>query len=162
MKPGIFDLAADAYYADRLTEEISLNATVLKAFITDSPLHGWTQHPRLNPDYEEKTDAKFDVGKAAHALFLQGEEVAEEQITFQAEAEAVRVATLVKVEGKPFALVADARDWKAKAAQQVRDRSAVVVEARPDRPPASTDVGDDGDVLRLEQGPQLVVIGVGG
>jgi hypothetical protein len=43
-----------------------------------SPRHAWFNHPRLNPDYEqEDSEEKFDIGTAAHALFLQGIDVAE-------------------------------------------------------------------------------------
>jgi hypothetical protein len=43
-----------------------------------SPRHAWFNHPRLNPDYEqEEGEEKFDIGTAAHALFLQGIDKAE-------------------------------------------------------------------------------------
>lgn len=120
MKPGVHDLTPAVYYADRLAKEPSLNGTVLKAFIGESPLHGWTQHPKLNPDYEEKTASKFDLGSAVHALFLQGEQVTEEETAFQVDDDAVRVATLVRVDGKPFALITDADEWRTNAAKDVR------------------------------------------
>lgn len=123
MKAGVYDLKPAVYYADALAKEPSLNATVLKAFITDSPLHGWTQHPKLNPEYEEKTASKFDLGTAVHALVLQGEQITEEHAVFQVDDEAVRTATLVRVDGKPFALIADDDEWRTNAAKDVRDEA---------------------------------------
>lgn len=121
MKPGVHDIKAARYYADALGKEISLNGTVLKALVSDSPLHAWTAHPRLNPDYEEKTDSKFDVGSAAHALFLQGELITDELIVTRDDDDAVRADVLIKVDGKRFALVTDASDWRTKAAKAMRD-----------------------------------------
>jgi hypothetical protein len=123
MKAGVYDIKPGVYYSDTLAKEPSLNGTVLKAFIGDSPLHGWTQHPKLNPEYVEKVASKFDLGSAVHALFLQGQDVTEQPETFQVDDEAVRAAILVSVEGKPFALITDADDWRTKAAKDVRDEA---------------------------------------
>jgi hypothetical protein len=97
MKPGIHAIEPARYYSDALGNEPSLNGTVLKALIDASPLHAWTAHARLNPDYRETVDKKFDVGSAAHELFLLNDDS--------------RVA------------VVDAADWRTKAAQAVRDQA---------------------------------------
>ncbi|MGH2877931.1 MAG: PD-(D/E)XK nuclease-like domain-containing protein [Solirubrobacteraceae bacterium] len=97
MKAGVYDIASAVYYADGLTEEPSLNATVLKALINDSARHAFAAHPKLNPDYAEKTDRKFDLGTVAHEVYLLGNDK--------------RVH------------VVDAADWRTKAAQEVRDRA---------------------------------------
>jgi hypothetical protein len=97
MKPGIHSITPDAYYADSFTEEPSLNGTVAKLLISDSPRHAWTAHPKLNPAYEEKVASKFDVGTAAHEVFLLGND------------DRVHVV--------------EANDWRTKAAQEVRDRA---------------------------------------
>lgn len=97
MKPGIHNIAPAVYYSDAIADEPSLNATVLKAMIAESPLHAWTQHPRLNPDYVETTASKFDIGTAAHEIFLLGND--------------------------QLVHVVDANDWRTKAAQEVRERA---------------------------------------
>src|SRR6185312_7953062 len=97
MKPGVYDLDATRYYADDLADVPTLNATVAKLLIKASPRHAWTAHPRLNPEYERSEDKKFDLGTAAHEIFLLDN--------------AERVA------------VVDAADWRSKAAQAVRDQA---------------------------------------
>lgn len=97
MKPGVYDTDAAAYYADQIGDQVTLNPTVCKALIKSSPLHAWTIHPRLNPEYREETDSKFDVGTAAHGIFLQGHD--------------------------HLVHVVEANDWRTKAAQEVRDRA---------------------------------------
>lgn len=93
MKPGVYDLPEAAYHADPAPQP-SLSSGIAKVLLSRSPRHAWMQHPRLNPAYREERDTKFDIGKAAHALLLQGE-VAVEHI--------------------------DAEDYRTKAAQQARD-----------------------------------------
>lgn len=97
MKPGIYDLPADQYYSDQLADRPTLNATVAKLLISASPLHAWTAHCRLNPDYHETVDKKFDVGTAAHEVWLLGND--------------------------HLVHVVDAADWRKKEAQEVRDRA---------------------------------------
>ncbi|MHB1950206.1 MAG: PD-(D/E)XK nuclease-like domain-containing protein [Acidiferrobacteraceae bacterium] len=97
LKAGIHSLAADAYHADEINEQPTLNASVLKHLVADSPLHAWTAHAKLNPGYVEKTASRFDVGTAAHAIFLEG---ADHRVH-----------------------VVQANDWRTKAAQEVRDRA---------------------------------------
>src|ERR1700746_297190 len=98
MKPGVYpDLPERAYYADELAEEPSLNASVCKLLIKRSPRHAWTEHPKLNLDSRAKVDKNFDVWTCAHEIFLLGND------------ERVHVV--------------DARDWRTKAAQEVRDRA---------------------------------------
>lgn len=123
MKPGLYDIAPGVYYADALSEEPSLNASVIKELLKHSPLHAWTAHPKLNPNYREKVSSAFDLGTVAHALFLQGEQITSEEIAFTVDDKDVRTALLVRVDAKPFALVTDAADWRTKAAKQVRDEA---------------------------------------
>jgi hypothetical protein len=44
----------------------------LRDLLTKTPAHVWQNHPRLNPNYKPDESAKFDVGKLAHSLFLEG------------------------------------------------------------------------------------------
>jgi hypothetical protein len=91
---GIHDgIAAEAYHADPC-EQPSLTSTIARILMSDSPLHAWTTHPRLNPAFENKEAGHFDIGTAAHGLLLEGEANVE---------------------------VVDADSWRTKAAQERRD-----------------------------------------
>jgi hypothetical protein len=69
---GIHTMSGEEYHADLTGGQPTLNASVAKLLINASPLHAWTAHCRLNPDYRETVDKKFDVGTAAHEVFLLG------------------------------------------------------------------------------------------
>lgn len=87
-------ITSEAYHADPCPVP-SLSRGVIMDLLYRSPRHAWFNHPRLNPDYEpEKPEEKFDLGTAAHSLFLQGIDIAE---------------------------VIEAKDWRTKAAQEARD-----------------------------------------
>lgn len=55
----------------------SLSASIAKILISESPLHAWTAHPRLNPNYVREEKEIFDLGTVAHALMLQGLNIAQ-------------------------------------------------------------------------------------
>jgi PDDEXK-like domain of unknown function (DUF3799) len=93
-KPGIYtDVSAADYFADPCPDP-SLTQSIAKVLIDQSPLHAWTAHPRLNPDYVHDDDTKYDVGNVAHGLMIgRGKEI----------------------------IVLDAYgDWRTKAAQEAR------------------------------------------
>lgn len=90
---GIHWIAADVYHADPC-EQPSLTSTIARILTADSPLHAWTAHPRLNPEYENTEAAHFDIGTTAHELLLEGEANVE---------------------------VIEADSWRTKAAQEQRD-----------------------------------------
>jgi hypothetical protein len=73
----IADLAAADYHADRTGGAPSLSSSIANLLINRSPLHAWTAHPRLNPNWEPQVDDKFDIGTVVHALLLQGLNVME-------------------------------------------------------------------------------------
>lgn len=76
LTPGIHDdLPANVYHADALSDRPTLSAGGVKQLLNHSPLHAWSEHPRLNPDFEHEDEPKFDLGTAVHALLLQGEQV---------------------------------------------------------------------------------------
>jgi hypothetical protein len=79
--PGIYALSEDKYHADPAPAP-SLSNSVAKILLTQSPLHARLAHPRLNaasgPDY----DNKFDIGTAAHMMFLERRSDAIEVVTF--------------------------------------------------------------------------------
>jgi hypothetical protein len=68
----IADLAAADYHADQTKDMPTLSSSIANILLNRSPLHAWTAHPRLNPNWEPEVDDKFDIGTAVHALLLQG------------------------------------------------------------------------------------------
>lgn len=93
--PGIYTMDMAAYQSDPVIVP-SLSSGIAKLLVTRSPLHAWTAHPRLNPNYQSEESSKFDLGSAAHALLLEGED---------------RMC------------VVDAADWRSKAAKDARDQA---------------------------------------
>lgn len=75
----ILDVSEDDYHRDPC-EVPSLNQTIAHTLITESPLHAWTQHPRLGGmqlEREEEDTAALRAGKVIHKLLLgKGAEVA--------------------------------------------------------------------------------------
>jgi hypothetical protein len=61
------------YLADPAPEP-SLSANLAHLLLTASPRHAWMQHPRLNGNYAPQESAKLDLGKASHAVVLEGNE----------------------------------------------------------------------------------------
>lgn len=73
--PSVFDdMPANVYHSDPAPEP-SMSSGIAKTLVTQSPLHAWHAHPRLNPNYIAEENGDFDRGSAAHALFLQGENI---------------------------------------------------------------------------------------
>jgi hypothetical protein len=69
-KLGIYrGIVPSDYHADPCPEP-SLTQSIAKILLERSPRHAWTAHPRLNHDWEEDNDKKFDLGNVAHALVL--------------------------------------------------------------------------------------------
>jgi len=71
-RPGVYKMAMDAYQADPCPAP-SLSSGIAHRLITQSPLHAWHAHPRLNPAYVREEDTAFDLGSCAHALLLEGD-----------------------------------------------------------------------------------------
>lgn len=95
-KPGIYRGISPAdYHADPCPEP-SLTQSIAKILLERSPQHAWTAHPRLNPQFEEDNNKKFDLGNVAHALVLG--------------------------RGKDFEIL-PFDDYRTKAAQQARDEA---------------------------------------
>lgn len=78
LAPGIHpQIDSAAYHSDALTDQPSLSASIAVELVTKSPAHARAAHPRLNPNYERPDEKKeWDIGTAAHALLLEGEDVA--------------------------------------------------------------------------------------
>ena len=91
---GVHKISAEEYHKDPCVEP-SLTRSIIKALVGKTPYHAFWEHPRLNPDYEGEDDsAKFDIGTAAHSIFL---------------------------EGRNVVTVIDAEDWRKKEAKEARD-----------------------------------------
>lgn len=92
MEPGIHNIPASKYHADPCPEPSLSNSMI--ALLANSPLHAWTGHRRLNPNYHEPPEDKFDQGIAQHSVLLEdGEAIA----------------------------VLDFNDFRTKAAREARD-----------------------------------------
>ncbi len=68
-KPGVQAWTEDQYHAD-LCPEPALSSSLARTMINETPLHAWVSSPRLNPDFEPEDNTAFDIGKAAHKLYL--------------------------------------------------------------------------------------------
>lgn len=93
-KPGCYQLPMRDYVRDPVIKP-SLSASIAHILTTQSPLHAWITHPRLNPNYHPREESRFDIGSVAHQLLLQGDR-----------------SNIVTVE---------ADDWRTKAAKETRD-----------------------------------------
>lgn len=63
-------MSAEAYHADPCSAP-SLSSSVAQILLRESPYKAWYSHPRLNPEYKEVHEEKFDLGTAAHSLLLE-------------------------------------------------------------------------------------------
>lgn len=73
MKTGIhYGVSEDRYHADPCLVP-SLSSSTAHRLITQSPLHAWFHHPRLNPAFQPEDSDQLDRGKLAHAILLGGE-----------------------------------------------------------------------------------------
>jgi PDDEXK-like domain of unknown function (DUF3799) len=94
LEPGLHNLSAEVYHADPCVKP-SLSSSIANVLLQQSPLHGWLQHPRLNPAFAREVGTDFDRGAAAHAYVLENRD---------------DVITVI-----------DAKDWRTTAAKQARD-----------------------------------------
>lgn len=77
MTARLLNLPADQYHADAVGDTPTLSASIAKTLVALSPMHAWAEHPRLNPNFERKTEDKFDIANAVHHLLLEGLDVME-------------------------------------------------------------------------------------
>jgi hypothetical protein len=90
------NVPAAEYHADTLKDVPTLSASIANLLLNRSPLHAWTAHPRLNPNWQREDEAKYDVGTVAHSMLL---------------------------EGTASVDVCDYPDWRTKDAKEARDTS---------------------------------------
>ena len=94
-REGTYKIIFSEYLSDPVVNP-SLSRSTIKDLLFNSPAHAWFNNPRLNPDYKEKENGKFDIGTAAHAMLL---------------------------EGADSIVVIDAEDWRTKVAKEARDNA---------------------------------------
>ena len=74
---GVYNMPEEEYHSDPCPEP-SLSRSTIRDLLFKSPAHVYHNSKRLNPDYEEpSTENKFNLGTAAHALLLEGEDIIE-------------------------------------------------------------------------------------
>jgi hypothetical protein len=95
MNQGCHRISEEAYLADPC-EFPSLSRGTIKNLVMSCPARAWANHPKLNPNYKPVFKEVFDLGHAAHALFLQGID---------------------------NAWIIDAPDWRTKEAKEARTRA---------------------------------------
>lgn len=95
MTPGFhLEVAASDYHAD-CCDAPSLSSSIAKVLLFESPRKAWFSHPKLNPNYREAHDDKFDIGTVAHQLVLE--------------------------DGPSRVVVVEANDWRTNKAKEERE-----------------------------------------
>lgn len=62
----------ETYNADKITPKPSLRSGAIKQFAETAPLKVWLKDSRLNPEAEPTHKQDFDLGSAAHEMFVGG------------------------------------------------------------------------------------------
>ena len=93
--PGIYQISAAEYHQDCCIEP-SLSSSIAFKLISESALHAKWAHPRFTLFPVREESARMDLGSIAHALMLEGENIA---------------------------VVIDADNYRTKAAQEARDEA---------------------------------------
>lgn len=88
------DIPADDYHADKVADVPTLSASIARILCAKTPAHAKAAHPKLNPNYERKSEDKFELGTAVHSFLLQGVDLC---------------------------YVVHENDWRKKVAQEARD-----------------------------------------
>lgn len=65
-------MPAAQYHSDPAPQP-SLSSSIAKLLLSASPRKAWFAHPRLNPNYRESADSKYDLGTAAHAVLFEND-----------------------------------------------------------------------------------------
>lgn len=94
MIQGFHKITAATYHMDPAASP-SLSSSIAQILLRESPRKAWFSHPRLNPNYRESHESKFDLGTCAHAVLLE--------------------------QDSSNIVVVDADDWRTKAAKEQRD-----------------------------------------
>lgn len=76
MTPGYHVMPAEKYHADPCIVP-SLNNSVAQIILRQSMRKAWFSHPKLNPNFVQTEESKFDIGKSSHSLLLEGANIIE-------------------------------------------------------------------------------------
>lgn len=71
MLPGFHKITSATYHLDPCIQP-SLSSSIAQILLRQSARKAWFSHPRLNKNFREEHDDKFDLGTAAHAALLEG------------------------------------------------------------------------------------------
>jgi hypothetical protein len=147
-KPGIYTMAELDYHADPVAAAPSLSRSIAQVIIEASPAHAYAQHPRLGgkaPTGPASGDDDMDVGTAAHALFLEGENkiVRMPYTAYRSnEAKAARnevlAAGLIPLKPPQY----DAAMYVVEALEHFRNRTGLFTKGKPEQ----TLIWDEGDL----------------
>lgn len=80
-KSGIYDITAEQYHADPCPKP-SLSSSIANILSKKTAMHAKFAHPRLNPNFCEKSTSYFDFGRAMHSLLLEPNKGAIVQIDY--------------------------------------------------------------------------------
>ena len=69
-EPRLIDDMSFADYLSDPAPEPSVTSGILRELLNGTPRHVWERTPRLNSAAIPETKAAFDLGSAAHALFV--------------------------------------------------------------------------------------------
>ena len=75
MTAEILTVDPATYHADQIADTPTLSSSIAKLLVEASPAHARAAHPKLNPNFKQEADDKFDIGTCLHALLLQGDTV---------------------------------------------------------------------------------------
>lgn len=82
--PGVYDAIPEADYHLQLTPEPSLSSSFAREMSKTCPKKAWFGS-YLNPNPEPDNNKNFDIGKAAHLIFLEPEQFAARTVVIDAE-----------------------------------------------------------------------------
>lgn len=68
--PGVYDMPSEVYHQDPCPTP-SLSAGGVHTLATECPKMLWQEHPRLNTAVETVNKLDFDIGRAAHLIYLE-------------------------------------------------------------------------------------------
>jgi hypothetical protein len=131
---GIQEASHETYHGAGATTRPALSASIAKILLGRSPLHAWYAHADLNPRWQPEHKASFDLGNAAHVLFLEGDKYAEKVSTIDADNWQLKIAKEHKAASREAGMIPLLlKDWERTVAmvEAVTDQLA----ARDDDPP---------------------------
>lgn len=70
MTVALLDQSVEDYHADISEHDPSLNATIAKKLVLETPAHAKAAHPRLADNYQAKHTDAMDEGTALHQMLL--------------------------------------------------------------------------------------------